>query len=272
MIDTARSVLFVPGDRPERFAKAVATGADCVVLDLEDAVLADAKPAARQAVRDWFLGGGRGAIRVNAAETPWHAEDLALLSLPGVSAVLLPKAADPGEIARLRAAAPELPVAALVETARGICRASELAAVPGVARLLFGSVDYQNDTGIEDDGQGLLHARSALVVASAAAGLAGPVDGVTLALGDPGQLARDCAAARALGMAGKLCIHPRQVADVAAAFGPRPGEAEEARRIVAAADAEGAQGAFQLDGRLIDRPVVERARRLLARGNQREPA
>lgn len=262
MIQNARSILFVPGDRPERFDKAVNAGADLVVLDLEDAVLSDAKANARRMILAWLDEGGRAAVRVNGAETAWFNDDLQLMSHPNISSVLLPKAADPTAISTLRNATGS-PLAALIETAEGVLRAPELARQNGVARLLFGSVDYQNDTGIEDDAIGLLHARSALVVASAAAGLTGPVDGVTLALRDDKRLAIDCAAARVLGMAGKLCIHPNQVAGVNAGFSLRPEQIEEARRIVTAADEIGAKGALQLDGRLIDLPVVERARRML---------
>ncbi|WP_102225677.1 HpcH/HpaI aldolase/citrate lyase family protein [Acidimangrovimonas sediminis] len=263
-MQTARSFLFVPGDRPERFDKAIAAGADCTILDLEDAVRPEAKPEARRTIGDWLAAGNRGAVRINPPETEFHDDDLALAGAAGVGAVLLPKA-ESAEACRavLAAMAPGVPLLPLIETARGLYAAAEIAAVPGVARLLFGSVDFMSDCGIEDEGDGLRHARSMLVLASAAAGIAGPVDGVTLALDDPAQLAADCSRARGIGMAGKLCIHPRQVAGVNAGFSPSDAEVAQARRIVAAADSAGAKGAIRLDGKLVDLPVVERAHRIL---------
>lgn len=263
-----RSCLFVPGDRPERFGKALAAGADLVVLDLEDAVLPEAKPAAREHVRTFLRGGARAAVRVNGSGTPWHEEDVGLLSEPSVAAVMLPKAEDAETLARFAASVPEgCKVIPLVESALGIWNALELARVAKVAQLAFGSVDFQLDAGIvgdDDDFEALLYARSRLVLASAAAGIAAPIDGVTVALDAEGILERDVARARKLGFGGKLCIHPRQIAGVHAGFAPSETELAHARRIVAAADAAGANGAIRLDGKLIDRPVAERARALLA--------
>lgn len=262
---THRSYLFVPGDRPERFDKAVAAGADVTVLDLEDAVKPGQKDAARRAIRDWLSAGGRAALRVNGIGTEWHDEDARLLALPGVTLAMLPKAEDAaaldGFVARLP---PGLPVTPLIETAQGILEAPALARVKTVRQLAFGSVDFQLDAGIEGDGEELLFARSQLVLASAAAGISAPVDGVTLALDDAERLTVETRRARRLGFGGKLCIHPRQVAIVHQAFAPDPAEAERARAIVAAADTAEA-GAIALDGTLIDGPIVERARRLLER-------
>ena len=259
-----RSYLFVPGDRPERFDEAVAAGADVPVLDLEDAVLPEAKGQARSAIRDWLAAGGRAAVRVNGIGTPWHAEDVALLAAPGVTHVLLPKAEDAAALAVFAARIPAgLPIVPLVESAVGLCEARALAATRGVRQLAFGSVDFQLDTGIEDDVTGLLYARSRLVIASAAAGIAPPVDGVTVALDDEERLAADVRAARGLGFGGKLCIHPKQVAPVHRGFAPDAAQLAKASAIVAAAEGAG-NGAVRLNGQLIDRPVVERARSLLA--------
>jgi citrate lyase subunit beta / citryl-CoA lyase len=261
---THRSYLFVPGDRPERFDKAVAAGADVPVLDLEDAVLPDAKGRARSAIRDWLSAGGRAAVRVNGIGSEWHEEDVALLATPGVTHVLLPKAEDAASLAAFAARLPTgLPVVPLIESAVGLCEARALATVKGVRQLAFGSVDFQLDTGIEDDVTGLLYARSRLVIASAAAGIAPPVDGVTVALDDEERLLADVRAVRGLGFGGKLCIHPKQVAAVHRGFAPDAAQLAKASAIVAAADNAG-NGAVRLNGQLIDRPVVERARRLLA--------
>jgi len=258
-----RSYLFVPGDRPDRFDKAVATGADIVVLDLEDAVLPKAKTGAREAIRDWLCKGGRAAVRINGIGTEWHEEDIVLLATPGVAAVLLPKAEEPAALAAFASALPQgLPTVPLIESALGIWNARELAGVNGVTQLAFGSIDFQLDTGIEAEGEALLYARSRLVLASAIARIAPPVDGVTIAMDDEEQLRADITAARALGFGGKLCIHPRQVLAVHEGFAPDEATLAWARAVVAAARTSDA-GAVRVDGKLIDRPVVERAKRIL---------
>lgn len=262
-----RSCLFTPADRPERFAKALATGADLVVLDLEDAVQPDAKDAAREQIRAFLRNGGRAGVRVNGVGTPWHEKDLSLLQEPGLCALMLPKAEEAADLARLAAVLPAgCALIALVESALGVWNARDLAAVPGVTQIAFGSVDFQLDAGIpdsEDDYDALLHARARLVLASAVAGIAAPMDGVTVALDDAAILRRDVARARGLGFGGKLCIHPRQIGPVHEGFAASEAEIAQARAIVAAADAAGANGAIRLHGKLIDRPVAERARRLV---------
>ncbi|MFT7865737.1 MULTISPECIES: HpcH/HpaI aldolase/citrate lyase family protein [Amycolatopsis] len=168
----ATAYLFVPGDRPDRFGKAVACGADVVILDLEDAVGAGAKDQARAAVREW-LGRGRAMVRINAPGTPWFDTDAAMVAALGVP-VMVPKAETPEVLAGFGE------VVALVETAREVERAAELAAVPSVRRLAFGSVDLAAELGVApEDREPFAYARSRLVIASAAAGLAPPVDGVT---------------------------------------------------------------------------------------------
>lgn len=258
-----RSFLFVPGNRPARFDKACAAGADVVVVDLEDAVVGAEKAAARDAVQAWLQAGGRAWLRLNGTETEWHAQDLPLLDWPGVLGVMLPKAERREDLQALAARAAGRPLVPLIESALGLWRAHELASVAGVTRLAFGSVDFQLDTGIVGDGDELLYARSQLVVVSRAAGLLAPVDGVTVALEDPQALADDVARARRLGMGAKLCIHPQQVTAVNRGFLPRDDEIAWARQVVAAALAAH-DNAVRLDGKLIDRPIIERARALLA--------
>jgi len=259
-----RSYLFVPGDRPERFDKAVATGADVVILDLEDAVSPGGKAIAREKVGEWLAAGNRAAVRINGAQSEWHERDLGLLRHPSLAAVVLPKAEEPSHIEAVSCiASAGMPIVPIVESAAGIWNVRALACTRGVTQLAFGSVDFQLDAGIEGEGEALLYARSRLVLASAIARIAPPIDGVTTAIKDDDQLRRDIAAARALGFGGKLCIHPRQVAIVAASFRPTPDEIARAHRIVAAAEVAG-NGAIQVDGKLIDRPMVERARNVLA--------
>ena len=180
-----RSYLFVPGDRPDRFDQAVATGPDIVVLDLEDAVLPKAKIGAREAIRDWLRKGGRAAVRINGIGTEWHEEDKVLLATPGVAAALLPKAEEPAALDTFVSAFPQgLPIVPLIESALGIWNARELASVKGVTRLAFGSIDFRLDTGIEAEGEALHYARSRLVLASTIARIAPPVDSVTIAIDD----------------------------------------------------------------------------------------
>jgi citrate lyase subunit beta/citryl-CoA lyase len=259
-----RSYLFVPGNRPERFDKACGAGAHAVIVDLEDAVAPAHKPAAREAVRGWLGAAGPVWLRINGPESEWFAGDLDLVALPGVKGVVLPKAEDAAVVAEVRGrAGPGTGIIPLVETAVGLARAEALARAAGVERLAFGSVDFQLDTGIAGDREELLLARSQLVLASRLAGCLAPVDGVTVALDDEAQLRDDVERARRLGFGGKLCIHPKQVAVVNAGFRPPEAQLAWARRVLEAA--AGASGnAVRLDGKLIDRPIVDRARALLA--------
>ncbi len=262
-----RSFLFVPGNHPQRFAKACASGADVVIIDLEDAVVAGDKTTAREAARSWLQSGGRAWVRINGTDTDWHSDDLPLLDLPGVLGVMLPKAECPADLNALVARAGGRQLVPLVESALGLWRAHDLASVPGVSRLAFGSIDFQLDTGIVGEDQELLFARSQLVIVSRAAGILPPIDGVTVDLDDPLVLSSDVARARRLGFGAKLCIHPQQVAGVNDGFLPVPEEIEWARQIVAAAQLSNGN-AVRLDGKLIDRPIIERARSVLLAANE----
>jgi citrate lyase subunit beta/citryl-CoA lyase len=257
-----RSYLFVPGDRPERFDKACAAGAGMVIVDLEDAVAPPDKQAARDAVADWLRADRPVALRINASDTAWFDDDLALCGHAAVAAVVLPKAERVEPLQRVRSAAPHAVLLPLIETARGIANAQALAAADGVQRLLFGSIDFQLDLGISGDGEELLFFRSQLVLASRLAQIEAPVDGVSTALDDAAQLRADTLRARRLGFGAKLCIHPKQVPVVNAAFAPTAQEIEWAKRVLEAA--EQSQGAaVALDGRMVDKPVILRAQSLL---------
>jgi citrate lyase subunit beta / citryl-CoA lyase len=265
-----RTYLFVPGNRPDRFGKALASGADAVVLDLEDAVAADAKDAARNSVRAWAaeaLPGerARAVVRINDLGSPHAAADLAAAAEVGLTAVMLPKTESADDVASVRRAAPDAVVLALVESARGIAAAEEIAEAPGIVRLVFGTLDYALDLDLEleDASDGLSYAAGRLAVASRCAGIATPVGGVTPQLGDGPRLLADLAWSRRHGFGAKLCIHPAQVTAIHAALAPSTKAVERARRVLEA-DA-GSPGAAQLDGRMIDRPVVLAARRTLAR-------
>lgn len=260
-IADARHFLFVPGNRPERFDKAVASGADVVILDLEDAVPAAEKEAARDAVRNWLDAGGEAVVRINAADTPYAREDIALARHPNVMGIMLPKAAADDALARIAALSP---VIALIETAIGISMVEEVASCPGVVRLALGTIDLGLDLDMPAGDDRLFDPiRLRLTVASRAAGIAAPIDGVTTDFRD--REANDAAMrhARLLGFRAKMCIHPQQLGAVSAALRPSENEIEQARRIVAA-DLSSGGAAVALEGGMIDRPVVARAHRLLA--------
>jgi citrate lyase subunit beta/citryl-CoA lyase len=265
----ARSFLFVPGHRPERFAKALASGADAVIIDLEDAVPLDAKLAARDALlAAWpdFDAAQRARllVRVNPFGTPWHQADLAAVAnLTGLGAVMLPKAETPQQIAHA-AQTSGLPVLPLIESAEGLGQMDLMARTPGVLRLVLGHIDLQADLGLScgPDEAELAPVRLALVVASRRAGLPSPVDGVTTATTNAEVLAQDAQRSRRFGMGAKLCIHPAQVDGVHQALAPTEAECDWARRVLAAEVAAGG-GAFSVDGKMVDPPVLLLARRIL---------
>ncbi|WP_327665498.1 HpcH/HpaI aldolase/citrate lyase family protein [Streptomyces sp. NBC_00498] len=263
-IAAARSFLFVPGDRPDRYAKAHASGADLVIIDLEDAVAPADKDEARTHVAAWLAAGHRPVVRVNAPGTPWSDADLAMAAEHGCP-VMVPKSEDPAALSEIAArTAGRCPLIALLETARGVLRAHEVAEVPGVVRLAFGNVDLAADLGVaHDDHLALAHARSQVVLAAAAAGLCPPVDGVTTAVRDADTLDADVKHGRRLGFAGKLCIHPAQLPAVEAGFTPTEAELSWAQSVLAAGDT-----VTTVDGQMVDKPVLDRARRLLAQAGR----
>lgn len=263
----ARTYLFVPGNRPERFAKAFAAGADAVVMDLEDAVAPEQKEAARAAIAAWCsrpdADNGQLVVRINDDASPWFDADLALLRSIGPCAVMLPKAESAEQIRRVGVALGDhAPIIALVESARGVLNVETIAQAAGVARLAFGTIDYALDLGLSDDPRGLLYPSSRIALASKSAGLPAPVAGVTAAVDDAAALEADLALARACGFGAKLCIHPRQVEAVHALLAPTPEQRDWAARVLAASQASA--GAVQVDGKMVDRPVLLRAQAILA--------
>lgn len=257
----ARSFLFVPADRPERFEKALASGADAIILDLEDAVTPAAKNQARASAAAWLAAGGEAILRVNPPGTPWAAEDEALADLPGVLAVMRPKAEADEGLVRL---ASRKPVIALIETARGVAEAGKVAAFSGVKRLALGAVDLCLDMDIAETPEILLPIRLGLTLASKCALLPSPIDGVTVELRDTAVILAAVRHARDLGFGAKLCIHPAQIAPVHEGFAPSAADIEWAGQVLAAADASSG-AAVSLNGKMIDRPVIARARHILAR-------
>ena len=271
---TARSLLFAPADDERKLAKALASDADAVVADLEDAVAPEAKPAARDVIRRVFdaaEGGALRLVRINAVGTAFHEEDLALVAELTLEAVVLPKAT-PEAVDALGSTGP--PIVAIAETAQGVRLAYELATHPRVVALQIGAVDLGAETGLEPraDGQELLYVRSKLVLDSVAAGVRAPFDVVHLDIEATEELEAECRLARSLGFRGKACIHPAQIPIVNRAFAPSEAEVAWSRRVVAANDdaAAAGRGVFALDGAMIDLPVVERARRVLLETERRE--
>jgi len=267
---TARTYLFVPGNRPERFAKALATPADIIVLDLEDAVAVDDKSKARDAVATQLAAmtpveRDRIVVRINDVASSWFVLDLRVLLQSGSTQVMLPKAESPEQIAAVRAALPDAKVSALIESARGVAAVDEIAAANGVSRLVFGTLDLALDLDLDTEAGsgGLAYAAGRIAVASRIAGLPSPVAGVTPQLDDEPRLLADLAMARQFGFGAKLCIHPRQVDPIHRALQPAAETVEWANRVLAAEAAS--PGAAKLDGRMVDRPVVLKAERILAR-------
>jgi len=262
MSRVARSLLFVPGSRPDRFDKALAACADAVVVDLEDAVAPDDKDRARDAVAAWLAASRSVVLRINGAETAWFRRDLALCGRTGVAAVMLPKTERAEDIAAVRDAGAQA-VLPLIESAAGFAALPAIAGAPGVQRLAFGSLDFQVDLGMRDALEDeLLPFRSQLVLASRLAGLQPPVDGVSTAIDDADRLRDDVLRARRLGFGGKLCIHPRQVEGVNRHFAPSEAERAWARRVLDAAAASGG-AAVAVDGKMVDKPVILRAQAIL---------
>lgn len=260
-----RAYLFVPADRTERIAKARASGADAVIVDLEDAVAPEAKRRARDALAAVLDEAAPVIVRINAAGTPWFDDDLELCRHPGVAAVMLPKADGIDAVCAVVETTFK-DVLPIIESARGVEEARSVARVPGVVRLAFGSIDLALDLGIDCDPEGgeieLLWFRSQVVLASRLAVLAAPIDGVSLAIDDAVRLRTDAERGRRLGFGAKMCIHPKQVAAVQAAFTPSDERVAWAQRVCAAFAAV-AGAAVAVDGQMIDRPVYERALAIL---------
>lgn len=294
-MDVGRTLLFVPGDRPDRIGKALASDADCVAVDFEDAVGETAKDSARTLTAEALTGlaapgpGGPDTgpgvhIRINAPGTAEAEADLAavssLLGKVRLDGLIVPKVRSAEQITaldeQLTAAeaaagteAGKLSLMPVVESAAGVLASGGIAAAgPRVVTLLFGTLDLAAELGVRPgvEGRELLHARSQVVLAARAAGLSGPLDGPHAALDDEDGLVRSTCAARELGFTGRVVLHPRQVAPVRAAFAPTDAEVGRAREVLAAyRDAtERGVGAVRLsDGTFIDRPVVTRAEALL---------
>lgn len=268
MCSIVRSALFVPGSRPERFAKALAVGADAVIIDLEDAVQASLKAQARENLRAFLQENptARVLVRVNGVDHPEHAADLEACSgLPGVVGIMLPKAESPGQVQRVAACGK--PVWPLIESAAGLLAVAGIAACEGVERLTFGGLDLAVDIGMRSGSPAALavydQVRLSLILHSRVNQLQPPLDTVYPAFEDVEGFAQVIRHGRDMGLVGALCIHPAQVAAVHKALVPTPQEIAWAQGVLEAAAVAGA-AAFQFEGAMVDAPVLARARYLLA--------
>ena len=258
------ALLFCPADRPDRYGKAL-DRADGVILDLEDAVAPDARPAARSALVATPLDPARVIVRVNETGSADQAEDLAAARAAGYMTVMVPKAD-----ARLDDAAfAGLAVIALCETAAGVLDARALAERPGVVALMWGAEDLVASLGgtASRDATGAYrdvarHARSTILLAAGAAGIAA-IDTVHLDLDDLDGLAAEAEDAAAVGFAATACIHPAHAAVIRRAYAPTDAEVADARRIIDAARTRGS--VFRFEGRMVDGPVIRHAEAVLRR-------
>ena len=230
----ARSWLFVPANRQERFAKAAASGADRVIIDLEDAV----GPADKITARDRLIGASIPSdvpvyLRVNSVTTPWFDDDVAVAARLAITGVLLPKADTAQDVERVADRIPSAQcIVPIIETALGSWNVLEVARASRVERLVFGALDFQLDTGMHDEGDTFASVRSRITIASRIAGIGAPIDAVTLSIDDEDLLTRDAARSRRFGFDGKLCIHPKQLAATNRAFRPSDDDVAWARAVL----------------------------------------
>jgi citrate lyase subunit beta/citryl-CoA lyase len=259
----ARSYLFVPGDRPDRFRKAFDAAADAVILDLEDAVSPDHKSVARDAIDNFVTPDDHAIVRINALDTEWAAADIELCRRPGISGLMLPKTQCADDVATVAAkVGGNVAILALIETAHGMANVHAVAQAVATSRLVFGTIDFQLDLGIDGDETELLHFRSMLVLASRCTNLPPPCDGVTASIDDDIAVAMDARRSQRFGFGAKLCIHPRQIPLVNRAFTPDPDACAWAKRVLDASARAGGS-VVALDGKMVDRPVVARAQRII---------
>jgi citrate lyase subunit beta/citryl-CoA lyase len=259
-----RSYLFVPGNRPDRFAKACASGAHAVIVDLEDAVGSEDKVRARQAVAAWLHPDHPVVLRVNPVDTEWFRDDIVLAAQAGVRAVMVPKIESADQVALVADVVPaSVPILPFIESAVGFDRSTEIARSARVERLVFGSLDFQVDLGLDDDDEATLYFRSHLVLVSRLARIQPPVDGVWTGIEDTTGLRADTMRGRRLGFGGKLCIHPSQIVHVNACFRPSDEQVAWAKRVMEAV-ALSKGSAVKVDGGMVDVPVIRKAEAILA--------
>ncbi|MED5811668.1 CoA ester lyase [Mycolicibacterium sp. 050232] len=253
----ARSWLLVNGAQYERFAPAARSRADIVVLDIEDAVAPKDKVAARDKVTRWLADGSSDWVRINGFGTPWWADDLDMLADTSVGGVMLAMVESVDHVTETARRLPGVPIVALVETARGLERITEIASAKGAFRLAFGIGDFRRDTGFGDNPATLAYARSRFTIAAKAAGLPGAIDGPTVG-SSALRLSEATAVSAEFGMTGKICLTPDQCPTVNEGLAPSQDEISWAKEFFAE---------FQRDGGEIrngsDLPRIARANKIL---------
>ncbi|WP_133800821.1 HpcH/HpaI aldolase/citrate lyase family protein [Kribbella caucasensis] len=261
------TALYVPANRPDRFAKAVAAGPDLVVFDLEDAVPVGDKAEARGWAVAWIAARSSGAfeVRVNAPGSPWIEDDLAALAAVPAIRVRVPKVESADDIRAVLDQVPTARITALIESPLGLERAFEIASAdPRVVAVALGEADLASSLGV-DGPEGLAWARGRLVSASRAAGLGAPMLSVYPHVNDEDGLRRTCLEGRALGFVGRTAIHPRQLVPIVESFTPTAVELSKAADLLAAVEKAGVSegGVIVLpDGRMVDPAMLGRAREL----------
>ncbi|WP_336660817.1 HpcH/HpaI aldolase/citrate lyase family protein [Leucobacter sp. USHLN153] len=273
----AISYLFVPASRPDRFEKALASAADAVIIDLEDAVPQDEKD---RALSHLLLALDQGLsrpahVRMNAADSPWFERDLEALAeltqaaRASLAGVVIPKAESATDVARVahalegaRHGVRDTEIIALIESAVGVSAVREIAEVTGLSRFAVGAADLSFDLDVDLVSSTLDWVYARLVVESRLAGLAGPIASPPFEIQDLSVVEREAVRLRGLGATAQLSIHPAQLQAIHAGFLPAPKKIEWARRVLAAAEVT--DGAAQVDGQMVDKPVRERAERILA--------
>lgn len=263
-----RSALFVPAANLDRIPKALATDASIVIVDLEDAVEADVKFSVRQQLENWTNDnpGRRFFLRINDAQSPWFIDDLAFAGRidKNILGVVVPKVESAKDIIPVERLG--VPVIPLIETAAGVTHLKEICAVDGVTRLSIGELDLALSLGIDRNTKGakriINHVRSEVCIHSRAAKLNAPLDTVYPNFKDVEGFAKQLSVSKDMGFGGSLCIHPTQLDAIHQTFVPKPEDLEWAQRVVNAARKYG-NSVFQLDGEMIDRPVIEHAEAIL---------
>lgn len=264
-----RSLLFAPAVRPNRFDRAIQSGADAVCLDLEDSCPLERKAEARDHVAGFLAARAAGGdayevatgVRINDIESPWWQADLDAAARADF--ILIPKVSSTRQLSEIVGRVGHKPIWALIETARGLRKAWEVASSGKVAGVMFGAFDFAADMGCAMEWEALLFARAQIAVACAAASIEA-MDSPSGDVGDISGVGQEASRIKALGFTGKACIHPGQVGPVNRAFTPTEEEVAEAHEIVAAFEAA-AGGAAQRHGKLIERPVAFAAQRVLSR-------
>lgn len=261
--------LYVPADRPDRFAKAIGAGTDVVIVDLEDAVAPAHKAAARSAVVELLTDTHTCpvVVRINGADTPWHRDDLtAIAGLPGLAGIRLPKTESADAVRAAADRAPHIPIHALIESALGVENLPGIAHAADIATIGLGEADLKADLGVTDDAP-LAWIRARLVITARAAGLPAPMMSVYPSTTDIDGLAQSCRDGKARGFLGRAAIHPRQIQPIRDAFRPTAAEIDHAEQVLQAlttADRTGSGVTVLPGGRMVDAAMLRAAERVIA--------